>query len=394
MEAMKERLLSCLAAVCLCSGIAGAQEAQKAEDGVNFVEGKTLSEALAMARESGKMVFVDCYTTWCGPCRMMSAEVFPQKKMGDYFNEKFVNLKVDMEKGEGPELGKRFEVRAYPTFLFLDAEGEEVNRIVGGDPDVDRFLAQVKRGMEGKGVAAMEARYDEGERDTTFLLDYLEVLEAAYDSRKNEEVVAELLKGREADMLSNPRCYQAFLKYNASPLSEAFRYVSSHKDEFYARYGKDDLDRMMSMAWMSYPRTFVRKDADGKVTYDKEGMAGYVEEMKKQGVENRDEIVLLSDINVAEATGDWNAYADGCSRYIKEYGAKDMYIYNWVLRIQKNCKDNAEVKAVAAGWMKDRIAALEAEKAQQPPLKENEVRAKPMIDFSAYYGKLLKDLEN
>ena len=71
-----------------------------------------------------------------------------------------------------------------------------------------------------------------------------------------------------------------------------------------------------------------------------------------------------------------------------------MYIYNWALRIQKNCQEDAGVKAKAVGWMKDRIAALEAEKAKLPPLKEGEIRAMPMMDFSKYYERLIKDLEN
>ena len=81
------------------------------------------------------------------------------------------------------------------------------------------------------------------------------------------------------------------------------------------------------------------------------------------------------------------------SNSIKKYGAEDMYIYNWVLRIQKNCVDDAEVKATAVGWMKDRMAALAAEKANEPPLKEGEIRAMPLMDFSRYYEQLIKDLE-
>ena len=71
---------------------------------------------------SGALVFVDCYTTWCGPCKMMTEEVFPQKEAGDFFNAHFVNVKFDMEKGEGKELSKQFKIRAYPTFLLLNPE--------------------------------------------------------------------------------------------------------------------------------------------------------------------------------------------------------------------------------------------------------------------------------
>ena len=74
-----------------------------AQDGVNF-EHLSFREALDKAKSEQKYVFMDCYTSWCGPCKNMTQNVFPQKKAGDYFNPKFICVKYDMEKGEGPEL--------------------------------------------------------------------------------------------------------------------------------------------------------------------------------------------------------------------------------------------------------------------------------------------------
>ena len=70
--------------------------------GVDFKE-LTMQEALALAGKEKKMIFIDFYTTWCGPCKMMSSEVFTQEQVGTYFNRVFVNMKVDAEKGEGVE---------------------------------------------------------------------------------------------------------------------------------------------------------------------------------------------------------------------------------------------------------------------------------------------------
>ena len=69
--------------------------------------------------------------SWCGPCKMMTNDIFPQEKVGKYMNENFVCVKYDMEKGEGVELKKRYEVSAYPTFLVIDADGTMVHRFVG-----------------------------------------------------------------------------------------------------------------------------------------------------------------------------------------------------------------------------------------------------------------------
>lgn len=385
---MKLKTILPALALLLCRLTATAQETAA---GVTFTEGKTFSEALAQAKTQGRMLFVDCHTSWCGPCRMMSTKVFPQKTVGDFFNSKFVNIKIDMEKGEGPALAKRFGVRAYPTFLFLDADGKEVNRIVGAEADASKFLTMVKDGLGKKSLAAMTQRYDGGERDTTFLLDYIDVLGNAYNNSKSEEVAGVLLNGHETYMLKNPRLYNAFLSYNKSPLTPAFSYVLAHKDDFYARYDKTRLDRAIGMTWMMYPRTLLKKNADGTATFDRAAMDSYVDVMKKNKVDNIDEIVLMSDINVAEATGRWTDFATLYSKYIKNYPANDMYIYNWALRIDKNSTDRA-VRNKAAGWLKARMKALEVAKAKEEPLKPGQMRAIPLVDFSTSYKKLLEKL--
>lgn len=100
-------------------------------DGVAF-EKLSFAEALQKAEREGKLVFMDCYTTWCGPCQRMNVQIFPLKSVGDIFNKHFVSIKVDMEKGEGPELGKRYGVKAFPTMFILDSKGEVVHTMVGG----------------------------------------------------------------------------------------------------------------------------------------------------------------------------------------------------------------------------------------------------------------------
>jgi len=81
-------------------------------------EGTTLEQASAKAKAENKLIFLDCYTQWCGPCKKMAREIFPQQKVGDYFNQNFVCIKLDAEK-EGREAAKKFGVTAYPTFKVI-----------------------------------------------------------------------------------------------------------------------------------------------------------------------------------------------------------------------------------------------------------------------------------
>ena len=91
-------------------------------------------------------MFVDCYTSWCGPCQMMSKRVFPQKTVGDFMNSSFVSIKIDMEKGEGVELAKRWKIDSFPTYLVLNAQGEVVYTSKGAMP-AEMFIKQMKEGL-------------------------------------------------------------------------------------------------------------------------------------------------------------------------------------------------------------------------------------------------------
>lgn len=86
-------------------------------EGIQFFHG-TWAEALEKAKIEDKLLFVDAYAQWCGPCKVMAKNVFTQKKVGDFFNENFINLKMDMETTDGASFGHKYPVSAYPT-LFL-----------------------------------------------------------------------------------------------------------------------------------------------------------------------------------------------------------------------------------------------------------------------------------
>ncbi|MBQ7664652.1 MAG: thioredoxin family protein [Bacteroidaceae bacterium] len=117
--------------------------------GIKFETG-TLETVLAKAKAEGKMVFVDCYTTWCGPCKMLAKQTFTDATVGDYYNDRFVSIQIDMEHGEGPELAKRYGVSAYPTLIYLDSNGNLITKQVGFRHPVE-FLAETKRLMSEAG---------------------------------------------------------------------------------------------------------------------------------------------------------------------------------------------------------------------------------------------------
>jgi thioredoxin-related protein len=146
--------------------------------GINFADGDWKS-VLAKAKNSNKLIFIDVYTTWCGPCKMMARDVFPNEKVGSKFNASFVNYKIDAEKGEGIDLARKYNVRAYPNFLFVNGDGELVHRVIGYHP-ADQFLEQADLALKkigDKPLSWYESNYPARRKDPQFILAYLEKLE-------------------------------------------------------------------------------------------------------------------------------------------------------------------------------------------------------------------------
>jgi thiol-disulfide isomerase/thioredoxin len=146
--------------------------------GIEFFHG-TWAEALEKAKSEEKLIFVDAFASWCGPCKRMAAQTFPDPKAGEFFNANFLNLKIDMEKPENAEFAGKYPVNSYPTLMFIDATGKIVMKEVGGKT-VDQLLETGKKAL-GKNDKSVdfEKKYAEGDRDPKMLFDYVRSLNAA-----------------------------------------------------------------------------------------------------------------------------------------------------------------------------------------------------------------------
>ncbi len=106
----------------LCVGAAGCSS-ECGESKVDWVH--SLDEALAMARSDNKPVMIDFYADWCAPCKKMDCETYTDEELGAFINEKFVSLKVNVDKSN---LENDYGVKYLPTILFLSPDGTEIGQ--------------------------------------------------------------------------------------------------------------------------------------------------------------------------------------------------------------------------------------------------------------------------
>ncbi|UKJ06778.1 thioredoxin family protein [Solitalea lacus] len=266
-----------------------------AQEGIIFDHG-TWKEILTKAKQENKLVFVDVYTSWCGPCKKMVAEVFPKKEVGDVFNASFINYKIDAEKGEGMQIAKEFGVKSYPTYLFVNGDGGLVYRS-GGYNEAKKFLQEatiaLKEKKDPKPLAKWEDEYDAGQRSKEFLLGYLK--KRATLKAPSAEVIEVLVPQlTPADLLSQEFLTSViYSNENIAyvPKGKFFNYVINHHDEIDALLAKNKnyslrvLDNGIQQYFIS-----------DIIAKNKEGMLPVMEAAKKQvmGLLKADDIETIS----------------------------------------------------------------------------------------------------
>lgn len=296
-------------------------------------EGTTLEQASAKAKAENKLIFIDCYTQWCGPCKKMSKEVFPQASVGDYMNPKYISLKLDMETPYGAPLAKKWQIQAYPTFMILTADAQEINRFLGYHAP-DDFIKVLDEKSKDNSSGPLQARWKSGDRDPQFLMEYLQSLNASYKADEANDVAEAILDGKEETFAADSTLRMVFLRNITNPFAKSFKYTMQHPEALKAAVGETLVQMKTGNVLMAFQRQLIN-EADGTATLDQERYDAFSKLLDELGVVNADHYRLQTLITLSEKQKDFAAYLN----YIRQYlanpalDATDMQLAQWAKAI-------------------------------------------------------------
>lgn len=191
------------------------------------------------AGAEGKLVFLDASTSWCSPCRWMERNVFTDKAVADYFNNEFINIKIDCEKGEGVELTKQYGIKSFPTYLFIDENGTLIYR-TQSRMEVAAFLTQAKRANNPDyQIPNLVKGYTSGNRDSRFLLRYIQVMQNV-DMTASRTALKSLDSVADDRFLKSPEGWETIKMMARSPEDKYGQFFRANK--FYFKSIADSAD--------------------------------------------------------------------------------------------------------------------------------------------------------
>jgi thiol-disulfide isomerase/thioredoxin len=353
---MKKLSLSFFA---LAFAIAGfAQEA-----GMKFEHNTTWEKVLAKAKAENKYIFVDCFATWCGPCKQMVKNIFPQDAVGKFFNANFINVKIQFDSTASDDaevkswfatarkIDREYKIAAYPTYMMFDPNGVAVHRAVGSS-DAEQFIAKGKDALNPeKQYYTLKRQYEAGNRDEKFLYKTTMAAVEAYDRDFAKKISDEyLLTQKDLYTKENLNLLKQFTQTSKD---QGFKLMSENSEKVDAVLGKGEANKIIKNIVLQeevMPKVFSRN----VTTPD---WAGLETTLKSKYPAQANEVLLYSKVIYTQQKRDWKNFGSAVSEYMNAYGSDatpdQMNQFAWT--VFENCDDMACVTN-ALEWSKQSFA--------------------------------------
>lgn len=327
------------------------------DKGTHFEHGLSWAQVKEKAKKENKYLFVDCFTTWCGPCKYMTSTIFPQEKVGTFFNKNFVNVKVQFDKtdkdseevkawyADADRMSKEYSVRAYPTFLIFSPDGQLVHRIVGGG-EADDFIAKAEKALKPETQYYTQLKkFETGKASPAELRELSMAAAGAYDQENSDKISAAYLN-TQTDLFTKDNL--EFLgMFAKSSKSKGFQMMLKEPAKVDAALGKGKANEILGRVILQeevYPK-LRQKEVNLDSLFAATAAKYPTVDISKQ--------TDLLKVQVYQGNKQWDKFQTSVLAYMKKYGtevnAQMLNSFAWT--VFENCKD-PDCVASALAWSK------------------------------------------
>jgi thiol-disulfide isomerase/thioredoxin len=321
---------------------------------IQFIK-KPWQEIVAMAKQENKLIFLDAYASWCGPCKWMAANMFTNDTVADFYNRTFICASFDMEKGEGVDLRKKYGVRAYPSLIFINTDENMVHEKVGAPQRVQDYIdiAKIAQNPE-EGLAAYLKKYNAGNNSPQFIQTFLYRLADAYIP-VNAVLKKYFATQKESDLLNRAN-WNIIFRFVGEINDPVFEYFLSHKSEYAKAYSQDSVNNKIYEVFMNALRGTLQ-NPNPKLS-DSIYLA-LKERIKASGFEGADKVIFTADLQRFQIKGKNKEFLDLAYEGVDKYYAGDYNMLYNVAQIVSSISNDPKFLEKALLWAERSVSIRE-----------------------------------
>jgi len=282
-------------------------------------------KAKARAVEEDKLIFLDVYADWCMPCHRMDDEVFSNPQIGDYYNENFVNLKLDGETPFGEYLTKELAVEAFPTLFFLKGDGSILSNDAGyKEPSEFMEYGENSTALLTR-LPELDKKYAQGNLTVDEKIEYATLLSSSGDEDKASEILIEYLNGLELLELATFKSWEIIKASVTEYENSIYKKVINNKDLFVKWRGDEEYTEFVGNVFTYGVISLSMMGTEAEMQSLMDATLPYLGGENNQAEIN--DLKLTAWQSFYEANGEWDKYARAIETYVKENNINDEYFF-------------------------------------------------------------------
>jgi hypothetical protein len=314
----------------------------------------------------------------------MSSNVFNTAAAGNLFNRNFINAYTDMEKGEGIELRKKYAVKAYPTYLFINGDGEVVHRVVGSCPTNEFLQVGLDALSPQRNLLYFQQNYEANANKYEFVQNYAQVLGKAYDPAQANKIVLNYLQKQDSATWRQRDNWMLLKDHVTDVTAPVFQYLVNQQQLFTTLYDQKVVEAKIYSSFLAWPQQYVQYPEKGKAVLDEKGFQSFITLVSNSNYDKKAEVIAKAHLTIYFNTKNWAGYVQTVNgmladKIVSATAVKDAeQLYGYADMIHRFAAADKKAVQEATSWAAQ-LATLPG------------VRAANKASYQELYAALLED---